>query len=171
VDTYHPETIFKVLAYRQDHQCDFPIIWNDVSGKFDDAVRDYLKTGHRYIFCHNLAPTREQTVEHRNYIQEHLDLADYFGPYIHPQVIFDPCLGFSKSFQQNWDILENFNQLTSSLNHAHWLLGFSRKSFLRQKYQTDNLAELDQIHVEIVRQIHPSSGVELWIRTHRPEAI
>jgi dihydropteroate synthase len=157
-DTYHPETIFELLKYWQDHQLQSKLIWNDVSGKFDDAVKDFLKSGHDYIFCHNLAPTRELTGQHMDYVAAEMDLQEYFRPHLHPQVILDPCLGFSKSYEQNWEIIENFGDIQRHIKHHRWLIGFSRKSFLRRKYSDDNNEVLDHMHVH-----------EADRRTHRPE--
>jgi dihydropteroate synthase len=170
-DTYHPETIFELLKYWQDHKLKSKLIWNDVSGKFDDSVREFLKTGYDYVFCHNQAPTRELSGRHMDYTCAEIDLYDYFSGHIHPQVIFDPCLGFSKTYEQNWAILENLGELQQKLQHFHWLIGFSRKSFLRKKFAVDNIEELDQVHMrELPAILSPLLG-EVWVRTHRPELI
>jgi dihydropteroate synthase len=171
VDTYHPETIFEILKYFKDEKLSQKLIWNDVSGKFDDYVVEFLKSGHDYIFAHNLSPQRELAGRHMDYVCPELHLEDYFIDKKHPQIIFDPCLGFSKTYEQNWWILENFAHLTKSIGHKRWLLGFSRKSFLRKKYDSLDNEKLDQIHKdELMKAISDYSG-ELWVRTHRPELI
>jgi dihydropteroate synthase len=169
-DSYHPETIFELLKFWRDEKPKCKLIWNDVAGKFDEAVKDFLKSGNDYVFCHNLAPTRALSGRHMDFVASELNLKDYFLPYKHPQVIFDPCLGFSKSYQQNWWVLENFKTLQQEIGHTRWLIGFSRKSFLRQKFQTENRDELDNIHGEILSTMNLAAG-ELWVRTHRPELI
>ncbi len=171
IDSYHPETVFEIVRYCKDQRLNNKLIWNDVSGKFDEAVKDFLTLGHDYVFCHNLAPSREQTGQHMNYVQDEIQLADYFAPFLHPQVIFDPCIGFSKTQEQNWQILNTFGQLQKEVGHQRWLLGFSRKSCLRKKYGSEDRAYLDTLHVEIVSQILTSTSGELWIRTHRPELL
>lgn len=170
-DTYHTETIFNLVKYWEDHKLPSKLIWNDVSGKFDEGVRDFLKTGRDYIFCHNLAPTRELSGRHMDYVNSILDLSEFFSPHKHPQVIFDPCLGFSKSFEQNWEIIDNFGELQRKIKHDRWLIGFSRKSFLRKKYGVDNREELDSRHVKEIEKLLPIMSGEVWIRTHRPELI
>ena len=167
VDTYHPETIFKFVKHWKDLKLESKLIWNDVSGKFDDAVREFLKTGFDYVFCHNLAPSRELTGKHMDFVVPELDLVSYFSSHKHPQVIFDPCLGFSKSYEQNWDVLKNFGELEKI--HSRWLLGFSRKSFLRKKFQTEDREELDVLHANEVKRMKFTK--EIWIRTHRPELL
>lgn len=170
-DTYHPETIFELVKFWRDNNLQNKLIWNDVSGKFDDSVREFLKTGFDYVFCHNLAPSRELSGRHMDYVSDVLDLESYFSPYKYPQVIFDPCLGFSKSYEQNWGILSCFGKLQHQIGHHRWLLGFSRKSFLKKKYSTQNLNELDNIHVKEVNAMIPKMMGETFIRTHRPELL
>lgn len=170
-DSYHPETIFELLKYWKDHKLRSRFIWNDVSGKYDQYVRDYLKTGNDYVFCHNLAPNRELTGRHMEYVKREMDLFEYFHLHRHPQVIFDPCLGFSKSYEQNWEIIQNFGEIQEKLKHDRWLIGFSRKSFLRQKYAQQDREELDRLHALEVSQLVKKARGELWLRTHRPELI
>jgi dihydropteroate synthase len=176
IDTYHPETIEEVLRFYLDHALNQKLIWNDVSGKFDSFVRDFLSISpsFSYVFSHNLAPTREQTGRHMDFVRNDLsleELKDYFLPFKRPQVIFDPCLGFSKTYEQNWMILNQFSELQELVSHEQWLVGFSRKSFLRKKFNLsmNQKEELDQVHIEVLRNI-PMHG-EIWIRSHRPELI
>ncbi len=176
LDTYHPETIFKFAEVYKG-----PLLWNDVSGKFDRWVNDFLnlRLNCTYIFSHNLAPEREKTTLHMNYlsVQEGEDflkeLKDYFLPYKRERVIFDPCLGFSKNFHQNWMILDHLSTFIESLDWKHWLIGFSRKSFLRQKYQCDlkDKIKLDELHLTELKRILPRGECEIIIRTHRPELL
>ena len=170
-DTYHPETIFELVRYWRDHKLKSKLMWNDVSGKFDEHVQEFLKTGFDYVYCHNLAPRRELSGRHMDYAAQEMDLYEYFHRHRHPQVVFDPCLGFSKSFEQNWSILTNFSELQSSLDHERWLLGFSRKSFLKKKYAVENREELDRLHALEVKKIQMVARGELWVRTHRPELV
>ncbi len=182
IDTYHPETMFEFVKRKKDKKLKANLIWNDVSGKFDEAVREFLETDtdFKYVYCHNLAPSREKTIEHMKRISslegdEFLkELSEFFAPYRMPQVILDPCLGFSKSYEQNWLIINEFEKLQRLTNHHQWLLGFSRKSFLRKKYQIEYLNdstrdELDHLHQLELKNLKFHSETIVWIRTHRPE--
>lgn len=178
-DTYHPENIFQLFD-----EIKKPIIWNDVSGKFDQHVERFLSlhADNKYVFCHNLAPTRELSGKHMNYISK-LDgeayleeLASYLRPFARAQVILDPTLGFSKTYEQNWYTLENFSTLQKLVPHGEWLLGFSRKSFLRKKLgievmTPDTRNDLDFFHQEVLSTVILTATNTLWIRTHRPELI
>ena len=183
IDTYHPETIsfFQKEWMRRGKKN--PLIWNDISGKIDDDVEKFLSAGNHfeYVFCHNLAPSRSESSSHMNFLFSG-DLEDFMNHLTHylskgrrEQIILDPCLGFSKNFDQNWFILENFHALQEALKHSKWLIGFSRKSFLRKKYSLDSAREnrdlLDDIHVKEVARLSPSWQGEVWLRTHRPSLI
>lgn len=171
LDTYHPETILRMAQLRNN------LIWNDVSGKFDENVEEFLSldSSFHYVFCHNLAPTRELAGRHMDYATgtSFESLFEYFWGRRHPRVIFDPCLGFSKSYEENWMILERFGELQRKVGHNRWLLGFSRKSFLRKKFNLElsQKEELDQKHLEVLSEVLAEAGGEVWVRTHRPELL
>lgn len=177
-DTYHPETVEEILRYYVNHGWDRELIWNDVSGKFDGFVRDYLSLSPKfsYVLCHNLAPNRALAGKHMDYVDPDLTLEkvrDYLLPFAIPQVYFDPCLGFSKTYEQNWEILENFQKLQEMTGHGKWVIGFSRKSFLRKKFDLplDKKQELDEIHGNLVEQYKMNWRGEVLVRTHRPDLL
>ncbi len=177
-DTYHPETIHQLVKFWKDHKMIHPLFWNDVSGKFDGAVRDFLKEGDRfhYVLCHNRAPTRELTGKHMEYVSKdegrlEEELMDFFGPHKNDKVIFDPCLGFSKTYDENWFILDHFSRFQKIMKHDRWLLGFSRKSFLKKKFGTEDKSDLDKLHGEVLKKTIQKAVGELWVRSHRPELI
>jgi dihydropteroate synthase len=171
IDTYHPETIFRMSSFRKN------LIWNDISGKFDDHVENFLSldSSFQYVLCHNLCPSRDLAGKHMDYATgTTLDsLTEFFLKYKHPRVIFDPCLGFSKTFEENWMILENMGELQKRVRHPRWLIGFSRKSFLRKKFNLtlENREELDQKHVQVLSEVLAEMSGEVWVRTHRPELL
>lgn len=171
LDTYHPENIFRMAALRKD------LIWNDVSGKFDQHVENFLSldSTFQYVLCHNHAPTRELTGRHMDYVlgTSLETLTAFFLKYKHPRVIFDPCLGFSKSFEENWMIMDNMGELQKRVAHKRWLVGFSRKSFLRKKFGVDlsDREKLDQIHIQVLSEVLAEMHGEVWVRTHRPELL
>lgn len=181
IDTYHPQTI----AFFQEEWIKKgkrnPLVWNDVSGKVDDDVLRFVSQGthFQYVYCHNLAPTRWQSSHHMDFVQESsLDdflesLISYLKRGAREQFILDPCLGFSKSYEQNWHILNNVKTLQQKINHPKWLIGFSRKSFLRQKHQLSrelsDREELDQVHLAEIKKLSSQWQQEVWLRTHRPD--
>ncbi len=176
LDTYHPETIFKFSKIYSR-----PFIWNDISGKFDSDVERFLqiRSDCYYVFSHNLSPSRDLSGKHMNYLSpknenDFLDeLVEYFSPFKRRNVIFDPCLGFSKSYEQNWYILDHLDVVLDKLNHPDWLIGFSRKSFLRKKYQIElsQKDELDQVHLHELYKMRSKLSGNIFVRTHRPELL
>ena len=101
------------------------------------------------------------------------ELSDFFGPKKHERVIFDPCLGFAKTYDENWYILNHFGKFQRRIRHEHWLLGFSRKSFLRKKFNLtlEDKEELDNKHAEVLMHVLRDAQTGVWIRTHRPELL
>ncbi len=189
VDTYHPETIFKISKVLKDR----PLIWNDVSGQLDADVEQFIlsRSNVYTVLSHNLAPNRQMTSAHMNYVSDvpedtfFWDMVAFFGEKlkvlrkkkVDGKVIFDPCFGFSKSADQNLYLMKNFSHLAREVNHPAWLIGISRKSFLRQKYGIDVLTPescefLDQQHEKDLRDIlNDFPFPYVWVRTHRPELL
>jgi dihydropteroate synthase len=184
IDTYHPETIGRIARIWITEKITTPLIWNDVSGKLDQAVEAFLEMRNNfyYVYCHNLAPIRQLTGKHMDYLSESEgdefinEMARFFMPAVHPRVILDPCLGFSKSYEQNWTLLDRFDELQKKIGHDQWLLGFSRKSFLRKRLGINDMTDqhkeqLDQFHGDILKTMRPKMRGTVWIRTHRPELV
>lgn len=183
IDSYHPETI----SFFQDEWIKRglknPLVWNDVSGKIDDDVERFMARGaqFRYVYCHNLAPRRSLSSSHMDYLCAEEgeafieELITYLAKGRRERFILDPCLGFSKTLEQNWNILENFQLLQDKLQHPQWLIGFSRKSFLRKKYRLSNELsdrhKLDDVHLQEFLRLSQSWRGEVWLRTHRPELL
>lgn len=148
IDTYKID-VFKIVAkkvYRSWPNTQF--IFNDVSGKIDSELSklflDYTMPKFSYVFSHNLAPSREKTLEHMNYCLENIsdelfyqELVNYLKIGLkkiptHIEVFLDPCFGFSKTRSQNQYLLKFFNNLINEFSQQQsFVYGISRKSFLR----------------------------------------
>ncbi|HEX6517612.1 MAG TPA: dihydropteroate synthase [Nocardioidaceae bacterium] len=114
------------------------VLVNDVSGgKADEAMFDVVaRTGAAYILMHWRAHSREMQ-EHARYddvigevmgeLREQLEAAVAAG--VDPaRIALDPGIGFSKTAEQNWDVLagmEQFHTMGQPL-----LIATSRKRFL-----------------------------------------
>ncbi|MCY4645204.1 MAG: dihydropteroate synthase [Bacteriovoracales bacterium] len=146
IDTYHLET-FRML---QDRFAPRPLILNDIGGHLDRRLADLLRRTPRcpYIFCHNLAPTREESSRHMDFpyrgtkgeLSDHL--ANYFFKAyafwerhgLQNPLIFDPGFGFSKTYEYNWHLLDVFEKFVERFpRRQSWLIGLSKKSFLQRK--------------------------------------
>jgi dihydropteroate synthase len=130
------------------------IIWNDVSGVFDADTIQVLKDNPdlMYVYSHNFVPQKNQTSEHMQFINSELDvpgdMIEYFQQFTDLWqknfgkrcVYLDPCLGFAKTREQNQLLLQFLPELVGKFSHEkwiHWLIGMSRKSFLRFPLNAD----------------------------------
>lgn len=183
LDTYKPEV---ALWFFTHLDWDYGI-WNDVSGSLDSDVSLFLEKfpNHDYIFCHNNTPSRSETSHHMDYISDiciqrqinsSLELLKK-----HPfkeRIVFDPCFGFSKSYEQNWDLIENWNELFCKDNKLRVVFGVSKKSFMRKRAKlnlggvslssADLLNYSEFLHFDLIKRLMSSSFNETWIRAHDP---
>lgn len=150
IDTYRLKTFRLTVGEIRKRNSEAVIWWNDISGKgLDNDVVSLLKSDKSisYVFCHNLAPTREQSCEHINFVNDFkksLEWSDHLNKYFEEalnyfsqtrvlsQIIFDPCFGFSKKAHDNFLIWEILPTLLSKFSPI-WLIGISRKSFLKKE--------------------------------------
>ena len=182
IDTYRPQT-FRMLQDRFS----FPLIFNDVSGKLDAPLRETLQHFPRcpYIFGHNLSPKREQTSYHLHYTRKETKrqwvnhLLRYFDKafefwqrhQLKNPLILDPCFGFSKTYEQSCYLMEHLEKLLSSFTQKQsWVIGLSRKSFIRRKAQEIKQSD-EQLHRNLIQHYRKSlHNYRLIFRGHGPQA-
>jgi len=131
IDTRHTETARAALEYGE-------VLINDVSGLSHEADMPELiaETGARYIVMHNRgnSKTMDGMADYDDLLTEVVaetqQVIDTFlaAGVAKEQLIVDPGLGFSKSGDQNWQILKNLDQF-EGLGYPV-LIGASRKRFL-----------------------------------------
>ena len=142
IDTYKSEIITK--ASNQTSVA----LWNDISGQLDDELLQVLSNNPKLqsVYCHNLAPTRELSPKHMDYVSQQDIYQNVFTAFSKahawysqhnlPQPYFDFCFGFSKTFDQNWQLLRALpkfiTQFEASFGRQKWVLAVSRKSFFKQ---------------------------------------
>ena len=142
VDTVRPEVAEKCLEIGAD-------IVNDVSGGFHS--QQMWKTVEKYkcpyILTHNIDGDINKSVmsESKNTIVE---LIRFFSKKITElqekgiyDIIIDPGFGFSKSLNQNYEIVKNFNLL--HILNVPILVGVSRKSMIFKALESDANAALN----------------------------
>ena len=189
IDTYRPET-FKVVAREllQLHP-DISLIWNDISGIFDEQTMDILQSfpSVNYIYSHNFSPDRTVGSRHMEYVQDVpgeslLDqivksFARVMKSKYADRIILDPCFGFSKNYEQNIFLLENFhNLMNNNDNRWRYLIGISRKSFLQKLTGISNKAEAikesEKYHIQYLQQfIEKSPDIMKIFRIHDSKII
>ncbi len=180
-DTYKPQVFFEIYEKLRSKGVQNEIWWNDVSGVVDEEVKRFLvktqKT--KYVFCHNLISSREKTSEHMNAVNDELTIEDIFSYFVEGErsfsknkdrVIFDPCFGFAKNRQQNIDLLNNLPLLMDKIDFL-WLIGISRKSFLRpvgKKLSDPGVKDFvkEKQRIFLKKLLENSSSAEMILRIH-----
>lgn len=183
-DTYKNETFFYALKKCQEMSFPGQLYWNDVSGVFDRFVTQALEENPQltWILCHTLVPSRELSGAHKQY-GHHLnpqnvlfEMTQWFKKRLeiipkalYPQIMLDPCFGFSKDAGTNQYLCEHLESLFDSLSEVidhqfPWLIGISKKSFLQHSLIQDRpelkpLDLKDPTFLEEVERLHYS-----WLR-------
>jgi dihydropteroate synthase len=161
IDTYKPDVFVEVCKKVYQHWPNCKVIWNDVSGTVDEQLLTILNGDleFTYVLSHNLCDERRNTQKHMQFVDEHDDLISHMENFFANAldeiktdrfVWLDPCFGFSKTREQNHELLKNFPRLANAFSHHHWVYGISRKSFLRfpadlDSKDTYNQGQLDQV--------------------------
>lgn len=146
LDSYQTDTIKWLYPKLKGHYLG-PIYWNDVSGVLDQDTLDTLESFPKlnYILGHNFVTEKEQTNNHLNFVnslQENDFLAlmiEFFENQLEilsntssRNIWLDPGFGFAKTREQNLWLMAHLPDLVSEFPpDFKWLIGISRKSFLR----------------------------------------
>lgn len=194
IDTYRGTTFSSLYNIIHQFRPDLSLIWNDVSGVIDDELWQTLANcpDARYIFCHTLTPSRQLSSQHMDFLldgtkeivsavhQRFVEVSRLFNHNkLKHRLLLDPCFGFSKSFEQNLELLSQIDNILSlETEHIPLVLGISRKSFIKKSIQhCDESTELGRsdLQVELMQsailpQLINRLGVsrETYIRLHHP---
>ncbi len=180
-DTYKTETFREAISLIRDLGLRNKVIFNDVSGSLDRELFSLMNEFEfDYVYSHCLVPSRAETLKHMSFLSEKVELCDYFERArkefskhgLLERVIFDPCFGFSKTAEQNLELIENIESWIGSGDR--WLLGISRKSFLRGLSICDKKDEQflfsELLHSQIlVNWMNKLQESEVLIRLHDPK--
>jgi dihydropteroate synthase len=180
IDTYKPAVFVHVYHTVKKNWPKTTLIWNDVSGKLDEEflnVVDELNNDFEYVFCHNLVPERSQAAEHMNYTVEgnvSKHILDYFKAdhdllkQCEIKYYFDPCFGFSKTREQNHELLRDMPMIMDLFKGVEFVYGISRKSFLR--FPPDENIRDPKVNLEVEALqtlfLNYMAGREMVIRAH-----
>lgn len=184
IDTYRPSTFYKIATELKKYWGKVKIIFNDVSGIVDSELEELLDSSldFTYVFSHNLAPKRELTSNHMDYVKTYAKEED-FTKDIHlffldglqkiakrKEVFLDPCFGFSKTREQNHILLRECANLMSQLEQS-FVYGISRKSFLRfpkdlDAKNVDNQKRLDHLQSYFLLKEMQKAKHSIFFRIH-----
>lgn len=164
VDTYHPET----AAFAVQNGVE---MLNDISGAENpEIIRIAVESGVAVCFMHmqgtpkNMQDNphyKDVTMEIFTYLARRRDALLAAG-ISHEKLIADPGIGFGKTLEQNWTLIQNahrFRKLGIPI-----LVGHSRKGFLRPVLEQNPDWNRDDATHEVSRQL-VSQGIEI-LRTH-----
>jgi dihydropteroate synthase len=161
-------------------------VFNDVSGVIDEDLLLLLKDNKdnpafKYIHSFSHIPSRDLTLKHMSYVREgdifpmalnHFKAAEknFRENNVLSSIIFDPGFGFSKSYEQNWSLLEKFAELQSEFDkNQSWLVGLSKKSFLRKSLPEncpDPFSEAEKLHLKLIKKILKNNYHHTMFRVH-----
>ncbi|MDO4424763.1 MAG: dihydropteroate synthase [Planctomycetia bacterium] len=132
IDTYHPQTA--AFALEQGVE-----LINDISGGEDpEMIRLVKKSNAALCFMHKqgIPKTMQNAPQYENVLEEVFEylqqrknaLLDAGIP--QEKLIADPGIGFGKTFEQNWTLIENISRFHDL--ELPILVGHSRKGFLQK---------------------------------------
>lgn len=185
-DTYRPESFRYFESRFKAHYKGQGFLFNDVSGVVDDDLVDLLKERKNdpffyFVYSYTHIPSRPETGKHMNFLKEGDILEDARAHFkkaeqvfldlgVLNQVVFDPCFGFSKTYEQNWDLIQRFSELKNSFREeVSWLIGLSKKSFLRKSLPEGTLdvfAEAEKLHEKLLAKMIEQNNGHVFYRVH-----
>lgn len=151
-------------------------IINDVSGGLNDPkIFDVAaKTGSTLIISHWRGHSQEmdQLNEYQNIVEDvanelrtRVAIAKHAGV---TKIVIDPGLGFAKNVEQNWELLDQLNELEKL--QLPILIGASRKRFIAARLETEDTVEArDEATANLMAEL--SQKHSLWgVRVHNVRA-
>ncbi len=147
IDTYRLHVFVMVyFEIRKSHPI-AKIYWNDVSGVIDAEIERFLElvkgdVNLFYVASFTYTSERENAGFHMDYASEnHQVVADFNLWQIRiegifkkfpDQLVLDPAFGFSKTYEQNFELISYLLHELGEQDAKTYMFGFSKKSFLRK---------------------------------------
>lgn len=185
-DTYRPSSFSYFEERFKTRYKGQGFLFNDVSGVRDTELLQLLRHKksdpcffYNYSFTH--IPSRDETLKHMTFLDEGDVVSkamlffeeaekEFCSLGVNDQVVFDPCFGFSKTYEQNWELLNRFVELEKHFGHNRsWLIGLSKKSFLRKSLSqdvADPFLEAEKIHQRILSRLIDETSAHVFFRVH-----
>ncbi len=188
-DTYKVKNFQQmVFEFQNIHPKAF-FIFNDVSGvlneELKEALREFKHKKFYYIYNYSHIPDRSHVLDHMKYALPELDILqsssnafreayNWFKSFkMESQLILDPGFGFSKTYEQNWQLINQFSKLEILKElDVPVLVGLSKKSFLKKALEISNESDLsrdvEDLHKKCITLIQKSAVKKLLFRVHNP---
>ena len=146
---HHPDVLLSVDTYRASvaKMCveEYGVnIVNDISGGMSDSemFRTVATLGVPYVLSHIQGSPSDMT-SHTQYVNLMDDILYYFSERVQmlrdlgqKDIIIDPGFGFSKTLDQNYELLSHLDEL--EILNLPILAGVSRKSMIYKLFDTDS---------------------------------
>ncbi len=184
-DTYKVENFQYFEEKFKSRYQNLGFIFNDVSGVIDDELLVFLKKKRAqenffYLYSSTHIPSRDKVLEHMKFLSTEEIISTTIKKFddaykifkeigIEKKIIMDPCFGFSKTIEQNWELISRFDEVVKSLDfEVPWLIGVSKKSFLRKMVADaiDPFAESEILHKKIINELQAKKLGHLIFRVH-----
>jgi dihydropteroate synthase len=159
-------------------------IFNDVSGSGWRKGKKFLGEADdvSYVYTPSLCPSPEEDFRHARYhfpcngddflkaLTNHMDASIKELAFLGSRLILDPGFGFSKTRAQCLFLAEHLPRLLDHWPSKPWLIGVSRKSFLRgEGCLRDEILSSEDKHLELLKRWSlQSTKFMLIFRVHDP---
>jgi dihydropteroate synthase len=193
VDTYKLENFVYFYNEIKKLNPEIRLILNDISGVLDLALEKVLTEldDVTYIFTATRIPDRSLVLDHMKFLTPSHDniISESLARFIYAskwfterkiisRVIFDPGFGFSKTYDENWMLIDKFDILNSKLLENNielpWVIGISKKSFLRKKCESENnisKISIEELHKNLILKFMSDTKNIIYFRVHDPDII
>jgi dihydropteroate synthase len=189
-DTYKPANfLFMCESFKRLHP-KARFIFNDVSGVLDlelkEALLNFKGQNFYYIYTSAHIPSRDLVLQHMSFVKTEAIIEatasafknahEWFkGIGMEKNLLLDPGFGFSKSYEDNWVLIDEFEELEEKISNFNILnplvIGLSKKSFLRKKIETSELLtpeKLEELHLKLICDFLKNKKNQLLFRVHDP---
>lgn len=185
-DTYKVKNFLLMVSEFQKIHPQAHFIFNDVSGVLDtelsNALLSFKGKNFYYIYTFTHIPERSQVLNHMTFLHPESDVIEstakafnkayeWFKSFgMESQLILDPGFGFSKTYEQNWQLIEHFDELERQTNlSVPILIGLSKKSFLKKALESYPGMDLEGLHKKCISELQKASKGNLLFRVHDPK--
>jgi dihydropteroate synthase len=181
IDTYKVDNMIYFYEKLKGKNKNIKVIINDVSGILEDSLFEVLKKlpDAFYVYSATRIKNRKKLHEHMDFLPSPIDIKlevkEQFLQAIHlfsknglsHKLILDPGFGFSKTLDENWELINNFEMVIKEISHPV-IVGLSKKSFLRAKIKSDDPKnDSEFIHYELIQELKETKN-NLIFRIHDP---
>jgi dihydropteroate synthase len=189
-DTYKPANFLFMAEFFKRLHPKVSFIFNDVSGVLDNELRETLLKfkgqNFFYIYTSTHIPSRDHVLQHMSFVKKEdiiRSTADAFknaqewfkALRMEGHLILDPGFGFSKSYEDNWVLINEFGLLEEKIRGSSpMVIGLSKKSFLKKYLEkTSNLTPetLEELHRKTIENMLKISKTPLLFRVHDPKVV